>query len=134
MKIFVSGSKTIKTLPAEVKTYIRDLAVNGNEFIIGDCYGVDLAVQKFLLSINVNRVTVYCSGLVPRNNVGCFTTVAFPVEDLKGYEFYRVKDIKMAEDADFGLMIWNGKSGGTRNNIEEMQRLNKPIKIFLKKF
>lgn len=131
MKIFVSGSKSIKTLPAEVKTYIKDLAANGNEFIIGDCYGVDLAVQKFLLSINVSRVTVYCSGLVPRNNVGCFTTVAFPVENLKGYEFYRVKDIKMAEDADFGVAIWDGKSRGTKNNIDEMKRQNKPIKIFL---
>ena len=130
MKIFVSGSKTIKTLSDEVKTYIKELALMGNEFIIGDCYGVDFAVQKYLLAINAKRVTVYCSGLAPRYNAGEFTPVSCFAEGLNGYEFYRVKDIKMAEDADFGLMIWDGKSRGTKNNIEEMKKRGKPMRVF----
>ena len=44
MKVFISGSKTINTLPEIVKEYIVELAENGEEFIVGDCNGVDKAV------------------------------------------------------------------------------------------
>ena len=130
MKIFISGSKSINSISAEIKNYIMALAKDGNEFIIGDCFGVDLAVQKFLFEKNVNAVTVYCSGETPRYNVGNWKVKAFGVKDLKGYDFYRVKDVQMALDADFGLFVWDGKSRGTKNNIEEMKKLGKPFIIF----
>ena len=130
MKIFISGSKSINCLSAEIKDYIIALAKDGNEFIIGDCFGVDLAVQKLLFEKNVSAVTVYCSGETPRYNVGGWNVIALGVKDLKGYEFYCVKDVKMALDADFGLFVWEGKSRGTKNNVEEMKKLGKPFKIF----
>lgn len=130
MKVFISGSKTINTLPERVKEYIVELAENGDEFIVGDCNGVDKAAQDFLSALNVKKVTVYCSGKRPRNNVGGWEVVALGVEGLKGYEFYHAKDIKMAEDCGSALAVWDGKSKGTKNNIEELLRLKKFIKIF----
>lgn len=44
-----------------------------------------------------------------------------------GYEFYRQKDIRMAQDADCGLMVRNGVSKGTKQNIDYLQSLNKPV-------
>ena len=130
MKVFISGSKTIETLPERVKEYIANLAGNGSEFIVGDCAGADKAAQDFLSALNVKKVTVYCSGKRPRNNVGGWEVVALSVKGLKGYEFYRAKDIKMAEDCDFALAVWDGESRGTKANIDEMKRLNKPVSVF----
>ena len=130
MKVFISGSKTINCLSDEVKKFLQDCAENGDEFIVGDCSGVDKAAQDFFAESGVKKVTVYCSGKRPRNNVGGWEVVALGVKDLKGYEFYRAKDIKMAEDCDFAIVVWDGKTRGTKNNIEEMQKLKKIVKIF----
>jgi hypothetical protein len=42
---------------------------------------------------------------------------------------YQLKDTAMAQDADCGLAIWNGKSQGTKYNIEKMSELGKKITI-----
>lgn len=42
-----------------------------------------------------------------------------------GFEFYRQKDIAMANDADCGFMIWDGKSRGTFSNIVSLAQMNK---------
>lgn len=36
----------------------------------------------------------------------------------------------MAEYADVLIAIWDGKSNGTKNMIEEMQKLEKPVYLF----
>lgn len=33
--------------------------------------------------------------------------------DTKGFNFYASNDLEMAKNADYGLIIWNGKSRGT---------------------
>ena len=50
---------------------------------------------------------------------------------MEGREFYTLKDMKMADDADYGLMIWDGKSKGTLKNIEEMKKNNKKFFVVL---
>ena len=130
MIIFISGSKTINCLSGEVKKFLQGCAENGDEFIVGDCSGVDKAAQTILSALGVKKVTVYCSGKSPRNNVGGWKVITLGVNNLKGYEYYRAKDKRMAEDSDFAVAVWDGKSRGTKNNIEEMKRLNKPVKIF----
>ena len=122
MKIFISGSKSINSISAEIKDYIMTFAKDGNEYIIGDCFGVDLAVQKLLFEKNVSAVTVYCSGETPRYNVGSWKVKALGVKDLKGYEFYRLKDVKMALDADFGLMIWDGKKPRRKKQLRRNEK------------
>ena len=37
----------------------------------------------------------------------------------------------MAEDADYGLMIWDGKSPGTMNNIIELLQRGKKALVYL---
>ena len=74
------------------------------------------------------NVTVYCSGDMPRNNAGGWSVVALK-SDKRGYEFYRQKDIAMTVDCDCGYMIWDGISKGTMQNIEDLKRAGKPVKI-----
>ena len=99
---------------------------------MGDCYGVDAAVQKYLESKGYSNVIVYCSGETPRNNFVTGAKVCSCAETAKGLtgrEFHYVKDIQMANDCDQAIMIWDGKSKGTAENIRRIKELKKPYRI-----
>lgn len=134
MKIFLGGSKTLGALPQEAKDRLDGYIAAGYSFIIGDCHGADLAFQNYLLYRGVNNVTIYCSGSIPRYNSGGWRVVALGDTAHRGYEFYALKDIKMAGDADRALMLWNGRSRGTYNNIARIKSMGKQAEvIFIKK-
>ena len=132
MKIFISGSKSISMLPELAKTFIDQFIENGDEILIGDCYGVDAVVQKYIKSKGFNSVTVYCSGVTPRNNFTSSAKIHSCTEAAKGLtgsEFHYVKDIQMANDCDQALMIWDGKSKGTAENLKRIKEMGKPFVV-----
>lgn len=131
MKYFVSGSKSISKLPEEAKSLLDEHIALGTEFLVGDCYGVDAAVQMYLDSKRYSNVIVYCSGETPRNNFVTGAKVCSCAEAAKGLTgsaFQYVKDIQMAQDCDTALMIWDGKSKGTGENIRRIKEMGKPYK------
>lgn len=132
MKIFISGSKSISKLPKEVKSLLDSYIVTGAEILVGDCYGVDAAVQMYLDSKGYSNVTVYCSGETSRNNFVTGAKVrscAEAAKGLTGRAFQYVKDIQMVRDCDQALMVWDGKSNGTAENIRRMKEMGKPYRI-----
>ena len=132
MKVFISGSKSISALSDEVKSLLDEYIALGTEFLIGDCYGVDAAVQMYLDSKGYRNVIVYCSGETPRNNFVTGAKVrscAEAAKGLTGSAFHYVKDIQMAQDCDQALMVWDGKSKGTAENIRRIKELKKPYRI-----
>ena len=134
MKLFVSGSKSISVLSNEVKSILDEHIARDTEFLVGDCYGVDAAVQKYLESKGYSNVTIYCSGETPRNNFVTGAKVhscAEAAKGLTGSTFHYVKDIQMANDCDFALVIWDGKSKGSENNIKRILNLNKKHNFFI---
>lgn len=68
--VFISGSLSITTLPETVVERLGIILDRQLSVLIGDARGVDRAVQRILCGRNSQSVTVYCSGDVPRNNVG----------------------------------------------------------------
>lgn len=132
MKVFISGSKSISALPEEVKSLLDSYIDTGAEILVGDCYGVDAAVQKYLESKGCGKVTIYCSGETPRNNFVTGAKVSSCAEAAKGLTgsaFQYVKDIQMAQDCDTALMIWDGKSNGTGENIRRVKEMGKPYRL-----
>ena len=132
MKLFVSGSKSISILSDEVKAILDEHIALDTEFLVGDCYGVDAAVQMYLESKGYCNVTIYCSGETPRNNfvMGAkIRSCAEAAKGLTGSAFQYVKDIQMAQDCDTALMIWDGKSKGTAENIRRVKEMGKPYRI-----
>jgi hypothetical protein len=94
--------------------------------IIGDAFGADKLVQQHLFTHNYPSVVVYYAGDTIRNNVGNWQTKQIRNEsNLTGRSLYPLKDLAMAQDADCGLMIWDGKSPGTKANIGNMTKLEK---------
>lgn len=51
--------------------------------------------------------------------------------NVTGFDFYAQKDIQMSIDADYGLMIWNGKSRGTLNNIINLTNQGKEVLVYI---
>lgn len=132
MKIFIAGARSIAVLDEYAQAKMLSIYRKGHDVLVGDCYGVDASVQKFYAELDYARVTVFASNGHARNNIG-----HWPVESvetpssLRGFEFYRQKDIAMANAAEFGFMIWDGESRGTLNNIVTMAAQNKPVLVYL---
>lgn len=100
--------------------------------LIGDAKGADLMVQSYLKEKNYNKVSIYCSGKICRNNVGNWdiVNVQAPAKT-NGRRFYMIKDKQMAIDSDYGFMLWDGKSAGTINNLFNLVTNNKTGLIYL---
>jgi len=129
--IFIGGSRHVSRLPSEVKKRLDNVVASGHSVIVGDANGADKAVQKHFHDIHYDKVTVFCSGASPRNNLGTWLThhVDAP-KHAKGFQFYAAKDREMAREADFGLMIWDGKSPGTVLNVLRLAIAGKIAVLF----
>ncbi len=117
-KVFVSGSIHIKVLHSDVKDRIEKFVATNIDILIGDAPGVDTSVQEYMHHLGYRNITVYCIGGMPRNNVGQWPTMGVePTGQPGSREFFTAKDKKMAADCDSGLLIWDGKSRGTKRNV-----------------
>jgi probable addiction module antidote protein len=124
--VFIGGSRHVSRLPANARERLNNVIESGFRVLVGDANGADKAVQKHLLDANYDQVTVFCSGGTCRNNLGQWkTTNITAAKNSKGFEFYAAKDREMARAADFGLMIWDGKSAGTILNVLRLVRAGK---------
>lgn len=132
MKVFISGSISISKLPMSVMKKIDSIISKHFMVLIGDAKGIDLAVQKYLFEKKYENVQVYYSGDNIRHNVGDWKTKGIIAKNNeKGRNLYTLKDVEMAEESDYGLMVWDGESKGTLNNIRLMNKLNKKFFVAL---
>ncbi len=113
MKVVISGSRSIQSLNAEMKSRIDKIIKLNSEILIGDAYGIDSLVQAYLYKKDYRNVTVWYSRIL-RNNIGNWKTIHIPGGFVK-------RDIAMHSQAEYGLAIWDGKSRGTKRNIEQMK-------------
>jgi hypothetical protein len=134
VKVFISGSMSIKHLDREVIERINNILTSDYCVIVGDADGVDSAVQRYLESQGARAVIVYCTGDMPRNNFGHWKTKNIYSSATSGTrEYFTAKDITMAEDCDYGLMVWDTKSSGTLNNTIELLKLKKVSLVYINK-
>ena len=132
MKVFISGSISIKKLPKSAIEKIENIIKKEFLVLVGDAKGADSLVQKYLHKKGYKNVLVYFAGNKLRNNFGNWKTNQISSNNnKKGREFYTLKDIEMANDADYGLMIWDGKSEGTLNNVSMMQQKSKRFFVII---
>jgi hypothetical protein len=130
--VFVAGSRQISRLPAEVGNRLDTMIEKGFQILVGDANGADKAVQRYLADKSYPNVLVHCMKDHCRNNVGNWPTreVAAP-RGAKGFDYYSLKDRAMAEAAEYGLMLWDGKSKGTVNNVVNLSRAHKPVVVYI---
>ena len=126
MKVFIGGSRKVSVLSSEVHQRLDEILAKNLSIVIGDAPGVDKSVQQYLHARGYRDVEVFCSGTRWRNNVGQWRTRQVAVNSSRrDFDFYATKDIHMAEQASFGLMIWDGESAGTLMNVLRLIKQNK---------
>lgn len=132
--VFVSGSIKIKKLDPKVTERLKNIISSNLRVIIGDADGVDSSIQEFLKSNGVRSVVVYCSGDIPRNNIGHWDTKKVSTTCKPGTrQYFTAKDKAMAADCDYGFMIWDASSTGTLSNAIELVEKNKAGLVYINK-
>jgi hypothetical protein len=129
--VFVSGSRKISHLNNEIRHRLQNIVEQEFNVIVGDANGADKALQKYLSEIHYENVVVFCSGNSCRNNIGNWNIERVSVDSkLSGRDFYTQKDIVMAAEADYGFVLWDGKSPGSFNNIMELLKGKKRALVY----
>lgn len=129
--VFLSGSRQLNRLNDIIKNRINNMIENGLPILVGDANGADKAMQKHLTDTHYQNVMVYCAGGTCRNNIGDWEVIQVSVDPkLKGRDFYTAKDKEMALKADYGFVLWDGKSSGAINNVFELLKLGKRVVLY----
>ncbi len=131
IKVFIGGSRKITTLPSSITARIDKIIEGHLTVLVGDAFGADRCVQQYLAEKKYENVLVFCTGEFCRNNVGNWRIrTVLPTADEKGFDFYAVKDLQMAREADYGFMIWDATSSGTLNNILNLLDERRSVLVF----
>lgn len=129
--VFIGGSRHVLRLAAAVRARLDIIVEKAFPVIVGDANGADKAMQTYLFGKKYERVEVFCSGATCRNNVGGWKIRQIDAgPHLRGYQFYAAKDRVMAQEADYGFMVWDGESTGTLLNALRLLRQNKKVVVY----
>lgn len=103
------------------------------EILLGDAEGIDTIVQNYCKSVGYLNITVYSIYSIPRYMVDGFQYkhIIPTTTSKKERERQAEKDAAMTSDSDFSLIIWDGKSKGSYNNILRAIEKNKKVKVYL---
>ncbi len=132
--VFIGGSRKITRLPHAVATRLDAIVHKRIPVLVGDANGADRAVQTYLRDAQHDRVTVYCTGDLCRNNVGGWLITHIQPDDpvrRKDRKFFTLKDRAMSFAATHGLMLWDAESLGTLVNIVRLHRQHRIAVVYL---
>ena len=131
MKVFISGSRSITQLDRNAVDLIFRAVNEGAEIIVGDADGVDSAVQQLLRKIKYPNVTVFAMNGRARNHNDFKINSIKNSKDVHFKKYYSEKDVAMTNEASLGLIIWDGESKGTLNNLKRLNSQHKECIVYL---
>jgi len=134
MKVFISGSISIKKLPNKVKESILKIIDKNLEILVGDANGIDSLIQDFCKEKQYFNVIVYTIEFLPRYKADeKFNVIKVNVsKDIKkDRQRQQEKDKQMTLDSNYSLVIWDGKSKGSYANIIRAIDNNQKTKVYL---
>ena len=112
MKVIVAGSRDIVDRGAVWRS-IESLPFPVTEIVSGTARGVDAIAESYA-------------------NTKGIALQQFPADwDKYGKPAGAIRNKQMAEYADALIAVWDGQSRGTKNMIQTMNRLNKPVFLYL---
>lgn len=124
--VAISGSRNIadnqvfNKLKEKIQYFI--IKYNNIKFNVGDAKGVDYISQKILSDLKYENVTVWHV----KNNLRHIVNSNWKTKPINYKQYstrYTERDIQMLNVSDYLISVWNGKSRGTKRNIDTF---NKP--------
>lgn len=129
--LFISGSLSIRQLPARVMKRLSVIIDKELPVVIGDAPGADAAVQRFFADCGVRHVTIFCGGSAPRHNIGIWRVQQVRADAPAGTRaFHSAKDREMCRLAGAGFVIWDGASQGSRANIRRLCERGRYVVVY----
>jgi hypothetical protein len=110
MKVAIAGTRSIEDYMEAVKA-IEQSNFNITEVISGAAVGVDKLGEKYARVNNLRIMEIPANWGIDGPNAG------------------KVRNAKIANSAEAGIIVWDGVSIGTLNLIAEFNRQNKPCFI-----
>lgn len=129
-KIFLGGSRRMSRLTDAVRARIDNIIKDGLEVLVGDANGADKVFQKYLAEHKYSKVMVFCTAECRNNVSGWQTRRVGSDRRTRDFKFYTAKDLAMCREADYGLMLWDGRSVGTLNNIVNLANDKKKVVVY----
>ena len=133
VKVFIGGSRRLSRLNQDVKCRLDKIIDKDLTVIVGDANGADKAVQRYLASKEYDKVIVFCMAGNCRNNIGNWTMreISAASSARRDFAYHATKDRAMGSEADYGFMLWDGKSRGTLTNMADLVQQEKPVVVYL---
>jgi hypothetical protein len=129
--VFIGGSRDVSRLNDVICERLQAILDAGLGVFLGDANGADKAAQRWFAERGYSQVTVFHSGISPRNNLGNWETrTIIPKSRKKDFFYHTAKDLAMAVEADYGFMLWDGVSTGTLNNILNLLERGKKVVVY----
>jgi predicted Rossmann fold nucleotide-binding protein DprA/Smf involved in DNA uptake len=108
MKVIIAGSRDITDAGLVLKAVI-DSEFEITEVVSGAARGVDSIGEKIA-------------------NIQGWKVTRFPANWKRyGKSAGPIRNKQMAEYSDMAIVVWDGKSSGSKNMIETMKKLDKPV-------
>jgi|SRR5579863_7424340 len=121
--VFVAGSRKLSKLDKDIQNRLDNMVGRGMRIFVGDANGAYKSVQKYLSTKHhYDNVVVFCMDGGCRNNLGNWPTrvISSNANARKDFAHFSTKDRAMAQEAEYGLMLWDGESRGTLANILDL--------------
>ncbi|MCK5538108.1 MAG: hypothetical protein KAI79_14880 [Bacteroidales bacterium] len=131
--VFISGSIAIKKIPLSVENSINKIIDQNIQILVGDADGIDTKIQNYCKRRNYSNVIVYSIYPLPRYKVPDFEKkyIVVNIDSKKERERQKEKDAAMTIDSDYSLVIWDGVSKGSYQNILRAIEKDKKVKVYL---
>lgn len=131
-KVFIAGSRRLSKLSRDLSQRLDNIIEKRLTVLIGDANGVDKAVQAYFHRKRYPNVQVFCMEGSCRNNVGNWPmrSVSAANPSRRDFTYYSAKDRVMTDEADYGLMLWDGESRGTLTSIIDLVGKGKPVAVY----
>jgi len=130
-KVVFGGSRKLGKLNKAIREHADNIMAERHLVLIGDANGADRAMQEYLAQKNYPHVLVFCAGSDCRNNIGRWETRFVPSGRAhKDFQHYAIRDKQMIKEADYGFMVWDGKSKGTLNQIVNLIEVDKHVIVY----
>lgn len=134
MKILISGPGNYRNcIPEAFLHKIDECIRQEDELLVCDRNEVDKQVQQYLYNQMYDNVTVYISGRKgPYSyNIGPWREEYCPIGTGSGkYAYYIEQYFVMAEDADIGIIMWDGECEGAFINMINLINLGKTVHLY----
>jgi hypothetical protein len=112
MKVVIAGSRSIESYE-EVLLAISSSPFLITEIVSGHALGVDHLGERYALDNNL------ALALYPAN------------WEEYGRKAGMIRNAKMADYADAAIVVWDGKSKGSKNMIDNMKKRQKPCHVWV---